>query len=74
MRKFVVMAVAARLVTRCGHKRCIRGEWIDRWYDYMFSVQGRERLERHMCVLARYFSALNAGMPALIDRRELLLT
>lgn len=73
MKKFMVMSVCARFMQRCGHKKCVRREWLDRWYDYMFAVNGRERLEEHESVLVDFYSALNAGEPALLDLRRLRL-
>lgn len=73
MRKFIIMALCARWTQRCGHKRCLRQEWLERWYDYMFAAHGQERLEVHTKLLHDFYSALNAGEPALLDIGKLRL-
>lgn len=73
MKKFIIMALCARWVQRCDHKRCLRREWLDRWYDYMFAAHGPERLQHHTKLLHDFYSALNAGQPALLDISKLRL-
>lgn len=73
MRKFVIMAVANRLYHCCDSKRCMRMGWLDRWYDYMFAVNGPERLREHGKVLIRYYAELYAGRPGLLDLSKLEL-
>lgn len=43
MKTFLIMAGRSRCRMSCGHKRCMRREFISQWLEYMYGHNGKRR-------------------------------